>query len=203
MNKYNNWFITVYKTFIYVAIILFLIYLLTSGSASIGALLTAFFLFILGLLMLLFLTINHIQTISIGHNFSWLLYQIIKQTGPILLNVGFIGYILYLIFIYKNMIESGNVSSSYNTFMNISVMLIFVQIYILMQNQTIDGHIYVSNITSGVLYLLNIILFVCVNIIHTILQYFTTDGFRGNIINNTLTHTPRTNRLNNPQKDGF
>ena len=169
------WFSSIYKALIYVALVLFIIYIMNTGAASLGALLTAFFVIILGFLMVLVLTINQIQLVSQG--FGSTVTSLLKQTGPILLVLGFIGYLLFLVFTYKGIIESGHVSSSYGTFMTLSVMLILSQIYILLQHQTADGYIVVSGVTSGILYLLNILLFICVNIVHAILRYFTTDGF--------------------------
>lgn len=170
------WYSTLYKTFIYVSLILFIIYYMTTGETSVASLLTSFFIIILGLFMILVLTVNQIQQYS--KNIGETLYQLFKQTGAILCILGFIGFLLYLVFTYKKLIVSNHISSSYGIFMNLSVLLIFSQIYILLQNQTPEGYIQISGITSGILYLLNIILFVCVNIIYTTLTYFTTDGFQ-------------------------
>lgn len=170
-----NWFIDIYKALIYVSVILFIIYFMTDGQLSWGALIASFSVFILSLSCALVLIFNNIQIIT-QSTYSFL-YEIIKQSGPILLILGFVGYLLYLIIIYKNLIQSNHVSNSYHTFMNICIILIIFQIYILLQNKTEKGYINISSITSGILYIFNILLFICVNIINTILKYFTTDGF--------------------------
>lgn len=171
-----NWFINIYKALIYVSIILFIVYFSTNGEVSWGALIASFCVFILSLMCALVLIYNNIQSIT-QTNFGFL-YQAIKQTGPLLLILGFIGYLLYLIITYKNIIVSDHVSNSYHTFMNISIILIIFQIYILLQNKTEKGYINITPITSGILYIFNILLFICINIINTILKYFTTDGFQ-------------------------
>lgn len=167
------WFTSIYKMFIYTATVLFVIYMFTTGTTAVGALITSFFIFGIGLLMLLMLTINHLQAIHSS------VLNLLKTGGPILILVAFIGYLLWLVFNYKSTIESGHVSPTYNTFMNISVLLILAQIWLLIQNQLASGYINITGVTSSILYLLNVLLFICVNIIHSTLRYFTTDGFTG------------------------
>lgn len=180
------WFTGVYKMFIYTATVLFIIYMFSaSGTTAVGALIASFFIFGLGLLMILMLTINHLQIIHSS------IFNLIKTAGPVLILVGFIGYLLWLVFNYKPIIESGHVSPTYNTFMNISVLLILAQIWLLIQNQGASGYIAMNNITSSILYLLNVLLFICVNIIHSTLRYFTTDGFNtyGRHMKNIIMHS--------------
>jgi hypothetical protein len=171
------WFISVNKMLSYTAFIVFIIYLFTSGTTAIGALLTSFFIFIIALLMVLVLTINYIQTISNANSAMQTIGALFKQATPILLILAFIGYLLWLVFTYKPVIVSGHVAPSYNVFMNLSVLLILAQMYILMQSQTPRGYVALTSLTSSTLYLLDVLLFICVNIIHSTLRYFTTDGF--------------------------
>lgn len=185
MNKYYNagaasttsapWFSSIYKASIYAASILTLIYWTTTEQTSFGALAAALFTFALGLLMILILTINNIQKTT--NSLYGILSQVIKQSGPILLVVGFIGYFLYLIFTYRNSITNAHVAPTYYTFTNLTISLIFIQILILLQYQTTDGYIFMTNITSSILYLINVLLFICVTTVSNTLRFFTTDGF--------------------------
>jgi hypothetical protein len=171
-----NWITGIYKAFVYSAAILFAAYLFTQGAASLGALLTSLFLLLAGLFMLLVITVYVIQGVT-QVAATAIAMATIKQAAPILIIMGFVGYLLWLVFKYKGVIESGHVAPSYNTFMNISVALILAQMGLLMRNQSPSGAVTMSGVTSGVVYLIDFVLFICVNIIHTTLRYFTTDGF--------------------------
>lgn len=171
-----NWMTGIYKAFVYSAAILFVTYLFTQGATAIGALITSFFLFAIGLFVLLVITIYYIQTaanMTTIHTFT----TTIQHAGPILIIMGFIIYLLWLVFKYKGIIQSGHVTTSYGTFMNISVAIILAQMWLLMKNQMPNGAIAMSSVTSAIAYLLDFLLFICVNIIHTALRYFITDGF--------------------------
>lgn len=171
-----TWITGIYKAFVYSAAILFIAYLFTQGGTALGALLTSLFLFLAGLFMLLVITIYYIQNAS--HAAATVVaIATLQQAAPILIIMGFVGYLLWLVFKYKGVIESGHVAPSYNTFMNISVALILAQMGLLMRNQSPSGAVAMSSVTSGVVYLIDFVLFICVNIIHTTLRYFTTDGF--------------------------
>ena len=84
---------------------------------------------------------------------------------------------------YKNNIINGRVSKGYYSFSNISVLLLFIQLYIVYTNITTDkfettGKI--SKVTSSIIYLLSVLSGICAVILFTILKYYTTDGFQNN-----------------------
>jgi hypothetical protein len=88
---------------------------------------------------------------------------------------------LYLLIKYFNEIKLGHVSPSFNSFSNIIVMLIFLQVYLIYNN--IDSHSFdvsgkISKVTSSLIYLLLVLTMICSVNIYIILKYFTTDGFR-------------------------
>lgn len=168
-----NW---VYKAFVYSAAILFATYLFSEGATALGALITSFCLFAVGLFLLLVITIYYIQTAA--NMTAWhTTTATLKHAGPILIVMGFIIYLLWLVFKYKGVIQSGHVAPTYGTFMNISVALVLAQIWLLMKNQAANGAVAMSSVTSAMAYFLDLLLFICVNTIHTTLRYFTTDGF--------------------------
>lgn len=170
------WMTGIYKAFVYSGAALFAAYMFTEGATALGALLTAFFLFLAGLFMLLVLTVYYIQAATHASSIAVALATM-KQAVPILIIMGFVGYLLWLVFKYKGVIQSGHVAPSYGTFMNISVALILAQMGLLMKNLAPSGAVAMSSVTSAAAYLLDIILLICVNIVHTTLRYFTTDGF--------------------------
>ena len=87
--------------------------------------------------------------------------------------------IFSLLITYKNEIVSGNISSGYTSFSNISLVLFKTQIYILyssIETAKFQSTGRLPRIVSGIIYLLDILEGVCAIILFTILKYFTTDG---------------------------
>lgn len=81
---------------------------------------------------------------------------------------------------YKSIILDNHVSGGYNSFSNINVILILLQLYIVYTNINTDSFEKtgkISKVTSSVIYLLSILTGISSIIIYTILKYFTTDGF--------------------------
>jgi hypothetical protein len=100
-------------------------------------------------------------------------------TGPFLLMLGTIGFLMYLTIFYMSAIIAGQVSPNYSNFSNIVVMLLLVQIYIIYQNITNSNFIStgkLSKITLSLLYLVGVINALCSLILFTLLKYFRTDG---------------------------
>ena len=91
-----------------------------------------------------------------------------------------IAFTLYLMIKYKPIIIDNHVSSSYNSFSNINIILIIIQLYIVYTNITTDSFEKtgkISKVTSSMVYLLGILSGISSIILYTILKYFTTDGF--------------------------
>jgi hypothetical protein len=118
--------------------------------------------------------------ITEGQSILQILYTILLTAGPFLLMLGVISFILYLMIKYKNIILDNHVSSSYNSFSNINIILILIQLYIVYTNISSDSFEKtgkISKVTSSVVYLLGVLSAISSIIIYTILKYFTTDGF--------------------------
>jgi hypothetical protein len=104
---------------------------------------------------------------------------ILMTTGPFLLMLGTIGFLMYLTIFYMTPIIENQVSQNYYGFNNTANILLLLQIYLIYQN--ISNPIFentgkMSKITSGLLYLFGLLTFSCTLIIYTILKYFRTDG---------------------------
>jgi len=99
--------------------------------------------------------------------------------------LGIVGFVLYLIIFYKALIIENHISSGYNTFSNMTMLLIILQLY-LVHNATMNfksvEEIKLSKVTTGILYLISILTLGCSLIMYTILKYFSTDGFRPIVI---------------------
>jgi hypothetical protein len=176
----KDWYSTVYKALIMTSVIAFIISVFSSGDVSLGSLLTGYSVLILGVMMILLILLNRILPVIQGLSSFQIIYTILVTTGPFLLMLGVIGFIMYLIINYKNIIIGEHVSKSYHTFSNIAVILFLIQIYIVYTNISTDkfestGRL--STVTSSLIYLFGVLTTMTSLILFTILKYFTTDGF--------------------------
>ena len=175
----NNLYLSVYKALIYVSVILFLISFWTSGNTTIGALITGYSALTLSILMILILLLNNVMnTVQWKSSFE-MISTILISASPFLLMLAVIAFILYLIIKHSKIIGEGQVSTSYYTFSNITIILFLLQIYLLYENMGTEKFkqtYKLSSVTSSLIYLLGIITSMCALIIYTILNFFTTDG---------------------------
>ena len=176
----KDWYTGIYKAFIIAAIISFIIGFFSEGNVSLGSYIAGYSVLILGIMMILLILFNSIMKITQGQSSIQILYTILLTTGPFILMLGVIAFILYLMINYKSIILGNHVSSGYNSFSNITVILILIQLYIVYTNISTDSFETsgkISKLTSSVVYLLGILSAISTIILYTILKYFTTDGF--------------------------
>ena len=180
----KDWYASIYKGFIIAGLVAFLIGFFTQGQTSLGAYISGYSVLTLGIMMILLILFNGVLSRSQNDSSSFsLLYTILLTAGPFLLMLAVISFILYLMITYKNNIINNRVSQSYYSFANISVILLFIQLYILYTNITTNkfettGQM--SKVTSSLIYLLSVLGGICSIILFTILKYYTTDGFQNN-----------------------
>jgi hypothetical protein len=177
----KDWYSSVYKGFIISAIISFVIGFFSEGNVSLGAYIAGYSVLILGIMMILLILFNSIMKITEGQSITQILYTILLTSGPFLLMLGVIAFILYLIITYKSIILDNHVSNSYHSFSNINVILILIQLYIVYTNITTESFEKtgkISKVTSSMVYLLGVLSAISSIILYTILKYFTTDGFK-------------------------
>ena len=176
----SEWYNGIYKGFIMASVIAFIIGFFSQGEVSLGSYISGYSVLILAIIMILIILINNITNMTPGQSTSALIFSILMTTGPFLLMLGVIGFILYLMITYKNNIISGHLSSGYNSFSNIISILLLIQLYIVYANISTDNFEKtkkISSLTSSLLYLLGVLEGICAIILFTILKYFTTDGF--------------------------
>jgi hypothetical protein len=176
----NDWYSSVYKGFIIASVIAFIIGFFSSGAVSLDAYIAGYSVLGLGIMMLMMLLINQALSIVPGASTLEATSRTLYTTGPFLLMLGVVGFILYLMIIYKTNIIEQKVSQSYFTFSNISVIILMLQLYIIYTNITTPNFEKtgkISKVTSGIIYLLGILGMISSIILFTILHYFTTDGF--------------------------
>jgi len=175
----TDWYSSVYKGFIIASVIAFIIGFFSSGAVSLDSFIAGYSVLILGIMMVLTLLINNVLKMSQSSSLGSLL-SILMATGPFLLMLGVIAFILYLMIKYKELIIEEKVSKGYYTFSNISVILLLIQLYIVyisINTQKFDETGKMSQIASSIIYLLGILGTISSIILFTILKYFTTDGF--------------------------
>jgi len=176
----SDWYSSIYKGFIISAIVSFVIGFFSEGNVSLGSYITGYSVLILGIMMILLILFNSIMKITEGQSILQILYTILLTAGPFLLMLGVIAFILYLMITYKTIILDNHISSSYNSFSNINIILILIQLYIVYTNISSDSFEKtgkISKVTSSMVYLLGVLSAISSIIIYTILKYFTTDGF--------------------------
>jgi hypothetical protein len=173
------WYSSVYKAFIAASIISFLISFFSSGTVSYGSTLAGYCLVILSVMLILIILFNSILKMTAHTSMFQTFITILMTTGPFLLMLGTIGFLMYLTIFYMNPIIEKHVSPGYYNFSNITIVLILLQIYLIYQNMN-DANFQqtgkISKITSGLLYLLGLLTLSCSLILFTILKYFRTDG---------------------------
>jgi hypothetical protein len=175
------WYESIYKALIFGSAITFIISNLTSGANSYNSLIAGYSILILGILMILTIMITKILDLQKSSSTMQIFLSIIMTLGPFLLMLGIIGFMLFLIIFYKTPILENQVSSSYDTFSNITLVLLLIQVYIVYTNIDTDrfkinGKI--SEMASAVLYLLGVLSVFSSLTIYVILGYFRADGFQ-------------------------
>lgn len=176
----SSWYSSVYKALIMASVIAFTISFFAQGNVSLGAILSGYSVLILAVMMILIILFKNLIKSMNGQSTLQILLTIVTTTGPFLLMLGVIGFILYLIINYKTLIISNHVSPSYYTFSNIAIMLLLIQIYFVYTNIDSDRFITtgkMSQVTSSLIYLLGVLTWACSLILFTVLKYYTTDGF--------------------------
>lgn len=177
----KDWYSSIYKAFIMASVIAFLISFFSSGQVSLGASLAGYSVLILGIMMILIILFQNILKVNQNVGLFRIVGNILITTGPFLLMLCVIAFILYLIINYKNLIIEEHVSESYHTFSNMVIVLLLIQLYIVYNNissERFETTGKLSQLTSSLVYLLGVLTSMCSLILFTILKYYTTDGFK-------------------------
>lgn len=176
----KDWYSGIYKACILASFVAFIIGFFSDSKTSLGAYISGYSVLILGIIMILIILFNNISRVYSNGSTFQILYTILMTTGPFLLMLSTIGFVLYLLINYKNEIIEGHIDPSYNSFSNIIVMLLLGQLYLVYTNINTDNFEStgkIPNIISNLLYLLGILTVICSIILATVLKYFSTDGF--------------------------
>ena len=173
----SNWYPSVYKAFIYASIVVFILGFFTDAKGSYAAYLAGYSLLTLGIMMILVVLFSKIMGNNPTGSTSQLISSIMMSTGPFILMLGIIAFVLFMLIKYKNNIIDGHVAPSYNAFSNIIIILILVQIYLVITNLNIETTGKMSKVISSTMYLLGVLSAISSITLYTILKYYSTDGF--------------------------
>jgi hypothetical protein len=176
----DNWYSTIYKACIIASMVSFIIGFFTPTNVALGAYIAGYSVLILGIMMVLIVLFNNILKVSTNSSSFSTIGSILTMSGPFLLILAVISFVLYLLINYKNIINSGQVSSSYSSFSNIIVLLLLLQNYLIytnIGNDSFNTSGKISKVTSSLLYLVGILASICSIILYTILKYYSTDGY--------------------------
>ena len=105
--------------------------------------------------------------------------QLAKYAFPFALMIGNIIYTVVLLLSNQEVISEGHVSPGYFTFINISTILVLIQLYIFLTTKK-DNQVNQSNrlpvTSSSFIGLIGILNVICIITVYIILTYFRTDG---------------------------
>jgi len=179
----SEWYSTIYKACIYASIVSFIFGFFTSSTTSLGAYLAGYSVLIFGIMMILVILFSHVLKANANDSTLQILYSILMTAGPFILMLGVISFVLYSLIQYKNNIIEGHIAPSYNSFSNIIVILLVLQLFLVMNNintEKFESSGKISKVTSSMIYLLGVLTGISSIILYTILKYYSTDGFRVN-----------------------
>jgi hypothetical protein len=175
----KNWYSSVYKAFLLGSIVSFIIYFITSGNTSLGAMISGFSILILTIMLILYIILYNVLQATQNASFFQSLLAMIFACGPFLLMMFVIGFVLYLVIKFKSKILSGHVSSGYATFSNIIIVLLLLQIYLVyngINTEKFETTKRLSKVTNSILYLYGVITAISSITLFTILNNFSADG---------------------------
>lgn len=175
----KNWYLSVYKAFLIGSVLSFIISFVTSGNTSLGAMISGYSILTLTILMILYLILYNVLQATQNSSFFQSLLAMIFACGPFLLMMFVIGFVLYLVIKFKSRILSGHISSGYTTFVNIIIILLLLQIFLIYNGINTDKFETtktLSKITNSILYLYGVITAICSINLFLILNNFSADG---------------------------
>jgi hypothetical protein len=176
----TDWYSTIYKACIYASLVSFILGLFTSEMTSLGAYLAGYSVLILGIMMILIVMFSNVLKTTVNDSTTQIMYSIFMTAGPFILILGIISFVLYSLIQYKENIINGHTAPGYNSFSNIIIILLMLQLYIVISNINTDkfqstGKM--SKVTTSIIYLLGVLTAISSIILYTILKYYSTDGF--------------------------
>ena len=159
----------VYTTLFYFSVVLYIVSFFIDTNSSLITLETASVLLGTGLIF---------EICLYGSNVGADL-RLAKYAFPLAIMLGNIIYTVSLLSSYQDVISDGHVSPGYFTFMNISKILVLIQLYIFLTTKRDNQPTESTRLpvaSSAFIGLIGILNMICVITVYIILTYFRTDG---------------------------
>ena len=148
----KDWYSSIYKACIFASLVAFIIGFFAQSQTSLAAYIAGYSVLTLGIMMILLILFNNVLRVSSNGSAFQIIYSILMTSGPFLLILGVISFVLYLL----------------------------LQIYLVYTNintESFETNCKISKVTSSFVYLLGVLTAICSIILSTILKYYSTDGF--------------------------
>jgi len=172
---------SIYKSFINVSAVVFLLGITTTGSVSLNCYQCGYATLGIAIMIILIQILNNLQSKKDGMSS---IGTISLNLVPFMIMLCVISSLLYFSIVHRDDIIEDKISSGYTIFSNIVIILILIQTYVIYSS--VSSKTFkekgISSVTLGVILLLSVLSAISTNIIRTILKYFTTDGFETRIL---------------------
>jgi len=117
----KDWYSTIYKACIFASLVAFIMGFFTQSQLSLGAYIAGYSVLTLGIMMILIVLFKNVLRVTENGSALQILYSILMTSGPFILILGVISFVLFLLINYQDKIIAGQVAPSYNSFSNIIV----------------------------------------------------------------------------------
>ena len=174
----ENWFDIMTSSLVIVGSIILLLSLTISNSSIVYVSIVGYSLIIFSILLILVNIFNSVLKVT-GGNLSTFLPIFVNNTGPFLLNIAVVLFLLSMMIIYTSKINEGHLSSLYYSFSKLAIFLIFIQMIVFyygMKSNSYKISKRLPAIYTNFSYLVGVINVYIAWIIQTILKNYTTDG---------------------------
>ena len=174
----ENWFNILTTSLVTVGSFILLLSLTIANDSIVTISIIGYCLIVLSFSLIVASIFNDTLNLT-GGKMSTFLPMFLNNTGPFLLNIGIVLFLLSLTIIYTDRINAGHLLDSYYNFIRLAIFMIFIQMIVFysgMKTKKYKHERKLPNMYTSFSYLVGIVLLYISIIIQTILKYYTTDG---------------------------
>jgi hypothetical protein len=175
----NNIFIFMYKSILFVSVIFLILSFFLSGHGQVGSLIAGYSSLILSIIMIIIMLVTISYKVVKDAGILSTMKTIFTSIGSPLLILAILGFSLYLVITYYNIIVNDRVANGYYVFSYITTFLILLVSYLLYSNinsPEFEKSGRLPSTQNAFAYLISLVALSSTMIVSTILRYFTTDG---------------------------